>query len=156
MARCRMVSAMDDLANSPDLFFDVKADLLPFLVDRGFAISLELYEPDVFGNCVIKLQSNDFLIVVTRDRTQVLMDIGLPSKPDSLFALGVLIAFTEGSQDVQPLLTLEDEIPLLLRYADRLLNKSLLTDRAGEIVKFRREWSDRRWERLRKDTGEQP
>ena len=151
-----MVSAMGEPAHFPDLYFDVKTQLLPSLVDRGFAVSLDRYEPESFGNCIIELQSSDFLIVITRDRSQVLMDIGLPSKPDSLYGLGVLIAFIEGNQDVQPLLTLEDEIPLLLSYADRLLDKSLLVDRADDIGKFRREWSDRRWERSRTDSDQKP
>ena len=148
-----MTSSHQSPPSYPDLYFEVQRGLLPLLGGEEFSISLDHYDPKAFGNCVITLRSEDFLVRVIRDKGQVFTEIGLSSAPETLWDLGVLVAFLEGSRDVPGLLALDEELALFQRHRDRILNKTLLRDSATELYKFRNEWSDRRWERL---LGHQP
>lgn len=136
----------------PEFFFQVKKYFQYLLDDYGFMASLERYDPEFFGNCIINLQNDTFLIRITLDRGRALLNIGLVSSPNFLVSLPILIKFLapgwswpshslDNSRSYSDRLErqLTEKASLFRQYQDQLLQRTIYEQRRKELEEFIKE-----------------
>jgi len=85
---------------SETILQQLKHTLSPLIDARGFQIVEEHYNPNAFGNAVLRLRSTDFAVRVVRDRGAIFVDIGPAQNIDEWHDLKIVLEFLgHGSTD---------------------------------------------------------
>ncbi len=65
-----------------DIFAELAKKYFQYLIaDYGFSVVHESYYPQAFGDSLVQFQSNTTVVLLTRDKGQVLIDLGPSSEP---------------------------------------------------------------------------
>jgi hypothetical protein len=134
--------------------------------DYGFSVLFEEYSPDIFGNWITLLQSNDCQIRIILDRGQVFIDAGPSLAPNEWFDLNLITAFLaqeprkanwQYSLPKESIAydTIDRQLAnladILRKYCDeiiQLFREDTFKQRKTELKEFRRKKSEERWEQL--------
>lgn len=159
---------------SPRFFDQVKKQFRFLIDDFQFSISEELSFPNVFGNCLVLMQSKDCRIRVVLERGQVFIDVSplstsAPDLSSSWFDLMVIAAFVaQGSPQerlayAQPDDSLGPEARIdwqLSRLSGilrsnwenilDLFSQDTFEKKKQELADFRRKWAEERLKQHRK------
>ena len=91
-----------------ELLKEISPDLAEFVSARKFLQTNSLYSPECFGNIVVELTSIHVDVKITRDRSQVFIDISPPGKTE-WYGLEYVLEFIQGKEGKDPIpLTLDD------------------------------------------------
>src|SRR6266550_3475553 len=75
------------------MILDEIREALSFLVERGFEVVDDSYNPEAFGNAFVRFESKDFAVRVVRDRGQIFADVGPAQTSDEWHDLRRVLEF---------------------------------------------------------------
>lgn len=100
-----------------------------FYRSRGFTVTCGENQASLFGTTV-RFDSEKYVIGISRDRGDELIDVGVKGNKDSFWPLGHLVAYLEGKRDAYSVTSLEAQAEWLKTRADQVLDEAMLKSKA--------------------------
>lgn len=114
----------------------VKRHLGGFIAEHGFAPREEGEQTSGWA-CAVYLESDSFVITITRERDRESIEVGVHSDKNSHSYIGSIVAYLEGEKDPRVSDSLETKAQWLKQYADRILDASLLSSKDLHLWKVK-------------------